>query len=58
MTFYCPGMLISLFSIMNGHLFQSANKHKGIEVRPAPGDVVANQHQGICVKPIPGQLRP
>ena len=58
MRIYCPGMLIILFSIMNGHVFQSANDHKGIEVRPASGDVVANQHQGICIKPVSGQLRP
>ena len=45
-------MLISSMSIMNGHMFQSANKHKGMEVISAPGDVVANQNQGICVKPI------
>ena len=37
---------------MNGHMFQSANEHKGFQIRPAPGDVVANQHQEICVKPI------
>ena len=52
MIFYCPGMLISSFLIMNGSMFHSANEHKGIEVRPAPSDAVANQHQGICVKPI------
>ena len=44
--------------MMNGHVFQSANEHKGIEVRPASGDAVANQHQEMCVKPIYGQLRP
>ena len=43
---------------MNSHVFQSANEHKGIEVRPAPGDAVANQHQAICVKPVSGQLKP
>ena len=37
---------------MNGHMFQSANEHKEIKVRPASGDAVANQHQGIYVKPI------
>ena len=37
---------------MNGHMFQSANEHKGIVVKPDPGDMVANQHQGICVKPV------
>ena len=42
MIFNCPGMLIFLFSITNSHVFQSANEHKGIEVRPAPNDVVAN----------------
>ena len=57
MRIYCPGMLISSFSIMKDHKFQSANEHKGIEVRPASGDMVANQHQEICVKPISGQLR-
>ena len=40
--FNCPGMLISLFLIMNGHVFQSANEHKGIEVRSAPGNMVTN----------------
>ena len=54
MIIYCPGMLISPFSIMNGHVFQSGNEHKGIGVRPAPGDAVANQHQGIHVKPVSG----
>ena len=39
---------------MNGHVFQAANEHIGMEVRSAPGDMVANQHQGICVKPISG----
>ena len=58
MIFHCPGMLISSFLIMNGHMFQLANKHMRIEVRPGPGDAVANQHQGICVKPISGQLKP
>ena len=28
---------------MNSHLFQPANEDKGMEVRPAPGDVVVNQ---------------
>ena len=54
MIFNCPGLLISPFLIMNGHVFQSANEHKGIEVRPAPGDVVATQCQWICVKYISG----
>ena len=44
MILYCPGMLIILFSIMNGHMFQSASEHKAIEGRPAPGDMAANQH--------------
>ena len=57
MRIYFPGMLISPFSIMNVHMFQSANEHKGIEVIPGSGDVVANQHQEICVKPVSGQLR-
>ena len=57
MRIYCAGMIISQFSIMNGCVFQSANEHKGIEVRPAFGDVVANQHQEMCVKPISGKLR-
>ena len=50
--FNCPGMLISSFSITNGHMFQLANEHKGMEVKSAPGDTVGNQCQGICVKPI------
>ena len=37
-------MLISPFSIMKSHVFQSANEHKGMKVRSAPGDMVANQH--------------
>ena len=37
---------------MNGHVFQSANEHKEIGVRPATGDVVSNQHQEMCVKPV------
>ena len=41
---------------MNGHMFQSVNEHKGIEIRPASGNVVANEE--ICVKPVSGQLRP
>ena len=43
--------------IINSHVFQSANEHKGIVVGPASGDVVANQHQEIFVKPVSGQLR-
>ena len=43
---------------MNGHVFQSANEHKGIGVRLASGDVLANQHQEMNVKPISRQLRP
>ena len=50
----CPGMIISLFSIVKGHMFQLTNEHKGSEVGTAPGDVVANQHQGICVKLVSG----
>ena len=46
----CPGMIISLFSIMNGHMFQFANEHKGIWSRTALGDMVAYQHPEICVK--------
>ena len=52
MIFYCPGMLIIPFLFMNSNMFQSANEHKGIECRPATGDVIAKQ--GICVKPYPG----
>ena len=26
---------------MNSHVFQSANEHKGIAIRPSPGDAVA-----------------
>ena len=47
-----PGMIISLFFIMNGHMFQLTNEHKGIECGTAPGDMVVNQHQEICVKPV------
>ena len=43
----CPGMIISSFLITDGHMFQSANDHKGIWVRTASGDVVANYCQGI-----------
>ena len=43
---------------MNGHVFQSANEHKEIEVRPASGDTVANQYQEIHVKPVSRQLIP
>ena len=43
---------------MNGHVFQSANEHKGIEVRAHPHDMVANQHLGICVNPVSRQLKP
>ena len=50
----CPGMIISSFSIMNGHMFKLTNKPKGILARTAHGDVVANQHWGICVKPVSG----
>ena len=32
-----------LISIMNGHMFQSANEHKGIGVRPAFVNSVSNQ---------------
>ena len=49
---------MSSFLMMNGHLFHSANEHKGIQVRPVSGDVVANQHQEMCVKPVSRQLRP
>ena len=50
--FECPGMIISLFLIMNDHVLQLANEHTGIWVGTDPGDVVANQCQGNCVKPI------
>ena len=46
----------NLFSIMNGHMLQSANEHKEIRVRPAFSNVVSNQHQEKCVKPISWQL--
>ena len=40
---------------MNSYMcFNQPMSHKGIEVRLAPGDVVANQPQGICVKPMSG----
>ena len=42
---------------MNSHVFQSANEHEAIEVRPIFDDVVANQHQEMCVKPVSGKLR-
>ena len=37
-------MLMSLISIMNGHVFQSANEPKGIGLRPASANSVSNQH--------------
>ena len=40
-----------------GHMFQSANEHKGIGVRPAFVNLISNQQQQMCVKPISGQLR-
>ena len=57
MRIYCPVILMSLFLIMNGHVFQLANEHKGIGVRPASANSVSNQHWQICVKPISRQLR-
>ena len=58
MIFNCPGMVISPFSIMNGHVFQSANEHKAIDSRPTPSDLVTKQHLGICVKHLSGQPKP
>ena len=34
---------MSLIWIMNGHMFQSANEHKGIGVSPALVNLVSNQ---------------
>ena len=47
-------MLMSSFLLMNSHMFQAANEHKGKEVKSAPGDAVANQHQGIVSIPYLG----
>ena len=35
---------MSVISIINGHMFQSANVHKGISVRSASANSVSNQH--------------
>ena len=35
---------MSLILIMNGHMFQLANEHKGIGVSPASVNSVSNQH--------------
>ena len=42
---------------MNGHVFQLANEHKGIGVRPAVVNLASNQHWQMCDKPISRQLR-
>ena len=57
MRIYCPVVLMSSFLIMNGHMFQLTNDHKGIGVRPASADAESNQHEQMCVKPISGQCR-
>ena len=51
-------MLMSLFLITNGHVFQSVNVHKGIGVRPASTDVVDKQHPQMCIKCKSRQLKP
>ena len=38
-----------------GHVFQSANEHKGISVRPALVNSVFHWMH-LCVKPVSGQL--
>ena len=40
-----------------GHMFLSANEHKGIGVRPAFAKSVSNQHYQMCIKPICRQLK-
>ena len=57
MRIYCPVVLMSLFLIMDGHMFQSASGHKGIGVMPASSILVSNQHWQMCDKPISRQCR-
>ena len=40
--YYWPATQMSSCSIMNDHVFQSANEHKGMVVKSAPGNVVAH----------------
>ena len=57
MRIHCHFMLMGLILIINGHVFQAANEHKGIRVRAAFADVVSNHHLQMCIKLLSGQLR-
>ena len=52
LTFYVDELDLNF----NGHMFQSANGHREIKVRPTLFNLISNQEQQLCVKPVSGQL--